>query len=105
MSVTATSNSVGAGVDQHLLSSLAGVRDHVQATICKSWGCQDSQMQKEIQRVHVIVERLLEVNAVRADLTFSFRESNGEPFPLPTQRLGKIGTKGANEEERDRFSE
>src|SRR5690348_1828547 len=60
--------------------------------------CQDSQMQKEIQRVHVIVERLFEVNAVRADLTFSFGESNGEPFLLPTARFGKVGAKCANEE-------
>jgi len=61
-------------------------------------------VQEEIQGINVIVERLLEVNAVRPDLAFGFGEDNVKTFLLPSGCRRNFRTKGANKKESDSFT-
>src|SRR5262249_52202176 len=61
--------------------------------------CQHSRVEKEVQRVDVITDRLFEVHTIGQDLTFSLPQHDLPPVPLPASGMGQFRTQRPGKEE------
>ena len=66
---------------------------------------QQAGMQKKVERIHVIVERLLEINAVGTNLASGFVQQDLPAVVFPIRRARHLRIKRSDEEERQRFAE
>ena len=62
-------------------------------------------MEKEVERIHVVVGGLLEMHAVGAHLTAGLLQGEVPPDRPPAPRGRQFGTQRADEEERDGLTE
>src|SRR5712691_9824084 len=62
-------------------------------------------MKKEVQSVNVIVQRLFEVNAIRAHLPLRRLQYNLPPGLLPARRRRDLRIQSPEKEQRNRFTQ
>ena len=86
---------------QHFLQYVVELLGNREAVLARK----DSRVQEKIERVYVVVKRLLEVNAVGADLPFRLFQYDAPSVILPAFCGRNLRAQRADEEKRNRLAE